>query len=30
MYEVPISVIEILPNTVSASMDRWESPIDPD
>ena len=30
MYEAPISVIEILPNAVSASMDRWESLIDPD
>ena len=30
MYEATISVIEILPNAVSDSMDRWESPIDPD
>ena len=29
MYEKPISIVEITPDAVSASYDRWESPIDP-
>lgn len=32
MYEKPISIVEITPDAVAASssLDRWETPIDPD
>ena len=32
MYEKPISIVDIIPDAVSASTSgsRWETPIDPD
>ncbi len=31
MYEKPLSIVDIIPDAVSASSsNRWETPIDPD
>ncbi len=28
-YQAPVSEIDVMPDAISASRDRWETPVDP-